>query len=119
MNENYEIKKMIEATLRSLGITANYRGYRQLCIAIAMVAEKEDRLLNAKKEIYIPISEVIHCNPETIERNIRTVINRMWKVNREGYHALVGFETFRSPETLEFIDAIAYHVRYQLFVKTP
>ena len=116
MKESKNVEITIERTLRCLGITGNYRGYRQLCMAIALVIEDEDRLFDAKNKLYAPISEALHCNPATIERNIRTAIDRMWKVNQKGYHDLVGYHSFRAPAVLDFIDAIAFHLRTTLCI---
>ena len=45
------MKQIISQQLRQLGITANYRGFRQLVIAIALVTEDEDRLFSMQKEV--------------------------------------------------------------------
>ncbi|MBR6794423.1 MAG: sporulation initiation factor Spo0A C-terminal domain-containing protein [Clostridia bacterium] len=111
MNENHELKEIIEVTLRRLGINANYRGYRPLCIAIEMVIEDEECLRDIIRRVYIPVAEQLHCNPHTIERNIRTVIARMWKEKKSRYQALTESSDSLYPTSKQFIDAIAFRIR--------
>ena len=105
------MKNIINQQLRQLGITANYRGFRQLVIAIALVTEDEDRLFSMQKEVYSPVAAALHCSDESVERNIRTAINRMWHTNRERYFQIIGYEISTQPTATEFIDAIANAVR--------
>lgn len=110
------MKNLIIQTLRSLGVTANYRGYRQLCFALELVVEDEDRLLNIKHEVYVPIAEILHCNYKTIERNIRTVIDRVWRTNRARLFEVAGFSMEKQPTACEFIDYVANHIRCQCLI---
>lgn len=105
------MQNQIVQTLRSIGITGNYRGYRQLCVAVALAAEDEERLVRITRDIYIPTSEILHCNRKTIERNIRTVIRRIWETDPSGYIAISGALSSEPPTVAEFIDTLAYHVR--------
>ncbi len=105
------MENSIKQQLRQLGITANYRGFRQLVIAIALVVEDEDRLFAVTNEIYAPVAETLHCSVDSIERNMRTAINRMWHNNRRRYFVIIGYETSRQPTATEFIDTIANLIR--------
>lgn len=105
------MQNQIIRTLRSLGITANYRGYRQLCVAISLVVENEDRMLHVAQEVYNPTADTLHCNRKTIERNIRTIIRRIWSIDPSRYLALSGTSISEPPTASEFIDVLAYHVR--------
>ena len=46
------MKTTIQKTLRALGITRNYDGYRLILAAVQLAVEDEDRLCLAPKEIY-------------------------------------------------------------------
>ncbi|MBQ8894002.1 MAG: sporulation initiation factor Spo0A C-terminal domain-containing protein [Clostridia bacterium] len=105
------MKQTISQTLRALGITANYRGYRQLCVAVKLVVLDEDATISVKKNVYIPTAEILHCNHQTIERNIRTVIDRVWRMNRPYLSEMAGYPLDDPPTATEFIDMIANHVR--------
>lgn len=105
------MQNQIIQALRSLGITANVRGYKILCIAVALAVEDEDRLLDVQRQIYNPTAEALQCNPQTIERNIRTVIERMWRSNKQRYFDLYGLKSSKPPTASEFIDTLAYGIR--------
>ena len=102
---------IIERALRRLGITGNYRGYRQLAMALALVLEDEDRLYSIQREVYQVVAAELHCNPDTIERNIRTVLQRVWKTNRAQLNLFAGFDLIEPPKPAEFIDIIANRIR--------
>lgn len=108
---------IINQLLRRMGITANYRGHRQLAMAIRLVLEDEDRLYAVQQEIYQPIADALHCNRDTIDRNIRTVLQRAWKHNRPQLNALAGYELTEQPKPVEFIDMLANRVRRAIAVR--
>ncbi len=108
---------IINQALRRLGITANYRGHRQLAFAVRLVVENEDRLYAVQREIYEPIARSMGCNVDTIDRNIRTVLQRAWKQNRPQLNALAGYELIEQPKPAEFIDMIANRVRRAISVR--
>lgn len=101
----------IEQTVRHLGITRNYRGYRQLVLAVWLALEDEDRMLNVINFIYKPVGEQLRCDYRTVERNIRTIINRVWNENDKQLKKLGGDYLQNKPTVSEFIDIIANHVR--------
>lgn len=101
----------IEQTLLRLGVTRNYRGYRILCVAVRLVLEDEWRLQNIMEEVYRPTSEIIHCGFASVERNIRTVIHRVWHTDRQLLITMATYKLQLQPTVHEFIDIIANHVR--------
>lgn len=60
--------------LRTLGITANYKGYKQAAWAIHLALDDERRLDDISKEIYQPIAQLFFCYINSVERNLRTVL---------------------------------------------
>ncbi|MBR6793328.1 MAG: sporulation initiation factor Spo0A C-terminal domain-containing protein [Clostridia bacterium] len=105
------MKEIIEQTLRRLGITRNYRGYNILLVAVRLVVEDESRIRNVMQEVYKPVSEELNCGYSTIERNIRTIIRRVWDTNADALQRIATYHMAYYPPTAEFIDIIANHVQ--------
>ena len=59
--------------LRTLGITANYKGYKQAAWAIHLALDDERRLDDISKEIYQPIAQLFFCYINSVERNLRSL----------------------------------------------
>lgn len=97
--------------LQALGITANYKGYRQTALAIQRSLQDESRLENVVKEVYWPVAELIGCKHCDIERNIRTVSDRAWKVARPRLIAIAHYELPAPPKAAEFISIISSHIK--------
>ena len=108
--EDFSAKITIQKTLRALGITSNYDGYRLILAAEQLAVEDEDRLRLITKEIYRPVSILCCCPLANVERNIRTVIFRAWKVNRPLLSQLAGFPLEAPPAVSHFIEMLANHL---------
>ena len=108
--EDFSAKITIQKTLRALGITSNYDGYRLILAAVQLAVEDEDRLRLVTKEIYRPVSILCCCPLANVERNIRTVIFRAWKVNRPLLSQLAGFPLEAPPAVSHFIEMLANHL---------
>lgn len=108
--EDFSAKITIQKTLRALGITRNYDSYRLILAAVQLAVEDEDRLRLVTKEIYRPVSILCCCPLANVERNIRTVIFRAWKVNRPLLSQLAGFPLEAPPAVSHFIEMLANHL---------
>ena len=108
--EDFSAKITIQKTLRALGITRNYDSYRLILAAVQLAVEDEDRLRLVTKEIYRPVSILCCCPLANVERNIRTVIFRAWKVNRPLLSQLAGFPLEAPPAVSHFIEMMASHL---------
>ena len=104
------MKTTIQKTLCALGITRNYDGYRLILAAVQLAVEDEDRLRLVTKEIYRPVSILRCCPLANVERNIRTVIFRAWKVTRPLLSQLAGFPLEAPPAVSHFIEMMASHL---------
>ena len=111
------MKEMINNTLHRLSITRNYRGYRILYVAALLVLEDEDRLIFAT-DLYREVSKIINCPYTSVERNIRTVIFRVWKTNKNLLLEMAGYPLHVPPCASEFIDIIVNHVRRTCRIST-
>ena len=112
------MNEIVQKSMHQLGITRNYRGYKQLFIAVLLTIEDEDRLLHITREIYKPTAEILQCRPHSIERNIRTIINRIWRKNRKELLTMAGYSLIAPPAVSELIDIIANHARQRCAITT-
>lgn len=95
--------------LQSLGITANYKGYKQTALAIQLALQNEDRLSHVTKELYWAVASQIGCGKSSVERNIRTAAQVAWKSNPNRLQALAGYPLCASPAASELIAILAAH----------
>lgn len=103
-------REWIEATLRSLGVGANYRSYHRTVDAILLAVEDQQRLAAVKREIYTVIGERDHCTWSAVERNIRTVISRAWRCNRKLLIQMAGYPMQIPPTASDFLDIVTNYV---------
>lgn len=105
-------KKKIHELLLSLGIGRQYSGHSITVQAVQMVIEDEDRLLRLKQSIYQPLAAQRSCDWRTIERNIRTVIHRAWRMNAEGLSSLAIYPLQSAPTVTEFLDILSVYIAH-------
>lgn len=98
-------------TLQSLGITEKYAGFALATTAIALCLEQPSRLRSVTKEVYWETAKRHGCARADVERNIRTVIHRAWKINRPGLQALSGYPLESPPSVSEFLQIMARHLQ--------
>lgn len=101
----------IQAALRSLGITAQYKGYRQVTMAVQLAMEDEDRLYSVTKAIYWEVADRIHCGRAQIERNLRTISHRAWRVNPSGLREMARYPLTASPTATELIAILVAYLQ--------
>ena len=104
------MENQIKDTLRSLGITTNYYGFHRTLSAVVLVLEDSDRLQSVTREIYWVIAAECGCKRSAVERNIRTVIQRAWRVNPRQLIVMAGYPLTEPPTASEFIEIIANYV---------
>lgn len=108
------VRGMIQKTLRSLGITFNYQGYYQVAYAIELVIEDKNRLLDVTQQIYQRVADRHDNSWSAIERNIRTVVVRAWKINPELLTQIANYPLSEAPTATEFIEMIAIYLLRRL-----
>lgn len=101
----------IQESLRSLLVTGRYRGYKQAVIALQIIVENEDAIYSVNENIYLEVARRCGCNPKCIERNIRTIIYRIWRINKDRLRAMAGYPLIAPPTVSEFLDIVANHIR--------
>ena len=97
--------------LRTLGITANYKGYKQAAWAIHLALDDERRLDDISKEIYQPIAQLFFCYINSVERNLRTVSRRAWTLQREHFQEIAGCDLPAPPTASAFLRILVNHLR--------
>ena len=97
--------------LQSLGITPNYKGHRQAAIAILLALENEGRLDHVIKDIYWEVADRIGCGRSDIERNLRTVSHRAWKVCRPRLESIARYHLYAPPSASEFISIMTAYIK--------
>ena len=100
----------IQDTLRLFGITHCYKGYNHMVYAVQLVMEDESRLEAVTKELYMETAEHFGCKWYSVERNLRTVIDRAWKINSRLLCEIAGYNLDHSPTVSEFIEIMATHI---------
>ena len=95
--------------IRQFGITSKYKGYRYLLDAIHIAAENYDECLKVTKDIYPVIAHKYGVTKVSVERDIRTVIEKCWDNNKAYLQELSGCKLSRCPSNSEFIDIIAQY----------
>lgn len=68
--------------IRQFGITSKYKGYRYLLDAIHIAAENYDECLKVTKDVYPVIAHKYGVTKVSVERDIRTVIEKCWDNNK-------------------------------------
>ena len=104
------MENQIKETLRSLGITTNYYGFHRTLSAVELVLENNDRLQAVTREIYWTVAERCGCKRAAVERNIRTVVQRAWRINPQRLIRIAGYPLSEAPTASEFIEIVANYV---------
>ncbi len=105
------MQEIIKDTLRPFGLSRKYRGYPVLICAVRMTITDEDQTSPITKKLYARVAEECDCPTYCVEKNIRTVIMRAWKVNRTYMEELAGYPLGAPPTVSEFIDIVASHIQ--------
>lgn len=102
--------KIIQETLRALGITRCYKGFKQIEFSVALAVSEEDRLEAVTKEIYMVTASHFNCKWTSVERNIRTAVARVWRIDRALLREMAGYPLPCSPTASEFIEIITSYI---------
>ncbi len=92
----------MEKTLRALGITRRYKGYRQLMYAMTLVPKPT-------MQIYKETAQHFGCSWRSVEQNIRTAAAHAWEMNPSLLSGLAGSPLEFPPPTGRFIKMLVAH----------
>ncbi len=104
-------KRGVKKLLRRLGSNSSYVGFEYIVYGVERTIHEPALLTYVCKGLYIEIAVHFHTSIECAERNIRTVVEKIWEQGDRGVLNLVfGRELERKPKNSEFIDALAEYV---------
>lgn len=103
--------KIIQSTMRPLGITRKYRGHRRVMLSVSRVLKNEDCLDAVTKEVYMVVAQQCGCDWTSVEHNIRTAVSRAWKVNPQLLTQMAGYPLDGPPTASEFLEIVANYIR--------
>lgn len=104
-------KKEMEDIFHQMQIFPHYAGYKYLKEAIYIGVEDQTAVEAPTKEIYPTVASRFHVTASSVERNIRTVINRAWTEGGFGDRCPIkNLNLGRKPTTSEFIALVADYI---------
>jgi len=110
-----EYKITTKSVLHQLGISKSYSGYDYILYAFELIEQDENVLTGITKILYIEIAREFHTSHTCVERNIRKVIEVIWK-NQQSNHALLlkifGSHFMESkPSNKEFLELLYAYIQ--------
>lgn len=100
----------IQEILHLFGISRCYKGFQHTAYAIHLAVAQEERLEAVTKEIYMTTAAHFGCKWTAVERNIRTAVERAWKVNPHLLRQMAGYPLSITPTASEFIAIIVSYI---------
>ncbi len=108
----------IECLIRSLGIGANYRGYRYLSYGVKLCSYNEDYLLSISKLLYPEIAKEFQATSSSVERDLRTVVKVCWERGNKAFLQEIALHPLQDrPTSGEFFDILVGHLNRQRQLK--
>ena len=92
--------------LLALGAAPTYAGFRQAAAAACAAAGRPELLLSLSKWLYPLVAEEQGTTAAAVERNIRTLIDRVWRRSPELLRQ-AGFAGEQRPTCGEFVGLLA------------
>ena len=111
-------QELVTSHIKSVGITANVKGYYYLRDAILMVFEDFDLISRLTTDLYVRVAEKYDATPQRVERAMRHAIESAW--NRGSVKVLEDFfgyticDTKGKPTNGEFIAMLADKLNTEL-----
>lgn len=103
----------VEDILETLGINRTYLGY-WIIKDIVSVSVEDEEVLQDLLSFYEALGMKYNRTANAIEKNIRTAVNRAWRVNKEKVKKMARYELNSVPCNGEFIDILtSYLLRQQ------
>ena len=109
MNEN-----SLPLILETLGVTGNYLGHNLTVEAVQLLADSHGYAsVSLRHTVYESLARVRGCSWQQVERNLRTAVQRAWRINRDGLRALCSYPLRTTPSVGEFLDILlTYKLRH-------
>lgn len=114
MSTNTSITNEVKHVLASLGIPSSYIGVKQTAYAVGLAIENPDNLNLVTKCLYPDVARYYHTTPSSIERNIRTIVQILWRNDPDSLGKMAGYELKQRPTSSQFIAIIADYMQRQM-----
>ena len=98
----------IQELLYSIGLTANYAGYRQMMIALEIATQEPESLRLVTKCLYPETARRCGTNWKAVERNIRTMRRRAWRNSQHTLEQMAGCSFDTMPKPAQFLAILAH-----------
>ena len=105
----------IKSVLHQLGVGKSYKGYDYILHAINMILHDESLLHCVTKILYIDIAREYHTSSTCVERNIRKVIEVIWKQKDRNMGLIISIFGLRhlstKPSNKEVLDLLYEYIK--------
>lgn len=95
--------RSVEQILHTLGVGRQYKGYDLTCQVLRLAMEDPTRLCNMRRCLFVPVALINGCDERTLERNIRTLIQRAWNNDTEAMCRMAGYRLLWQPTVGDFL----------------
>lgn len=95
--------------LFTLGVHGDYTGFFYAAYAVYLSARQPERLLLVTKWLYPEVAKHYGTTWHCVERDIRTVIDVVWRKNRSCLESLAGRPLFQKPQAKQFLSILSSH----------
>lgn len=93
--------------LRRLGVHSGYLGFHYAQLAVWLCWQDPEYLLSITKKLYPDVAVSFHTTPQSVERNIRTLIDVCWeRGDRLLLSQISGHTLKQRPSVRQFIDIV-------------
>lgn len=120
--ENMEFDFLVTQVLHRLGTCSNFHGFSYIVYAMELIRKDRDYLCYVTKSLYIDIAKEFATTPTCVEKNIRTIVNKIWEkseTNRAYIVEIFGELFFeQKPSNAEFLELLYAYVARCNVVKT-
>ena len=100
----------IYALLQQMGASSSYTGFFHTAYAVFLTIGEPRRLLLVTKWLYPDVAEYFHTSWAAVERNIRTVVDLVWKSHPEQLSRIAGCPLEKRPSCSQFIFILAEYL---------
>ena len=100
----------IYALLQQMGASSSYTGFFHTAYAVFLIIGEPRRLLLVTKWLYPDVAEYFHTSWSAVERNIRTVVDLVWKSHPEQLSRIAGYPLEKRPSSSQFIFILAEYL---------
>lgn len=101
----------IQDSLWELGVTENYIGYHYTSYAVYCSIEQPGCLLLVTKWLYPSIAKKYGTSSAAVERNIRTILDMVWRKNKDTLEQIARHKLDKKPTATQFISILAYGIK--------